>query len=114
MASCSAGECSCSCGNGCGCIALSDNPSICECVCFHGTSGPKVSVLQGATGPNRKLDVTLRGAPASRVAVALSRMLRLRLAVPTPLLDKRLSVRLKNVPTRLILKRLGFVATGRL
>jgi hypothetical protein len=113
MASCAAGERSADCKNGCGCIALADRPTSCACYCFGGATPPKIAVLQGATGPTRKVDVTLRGARASHVAVALSRMLRLCLVVPTSLLDKRLNVQWENVPVRTAIKRLGFVAMGR-
>jgi hypothetical protein len=101
--------------NGCGCIAISgsDERKDCECWCFGGTTPPKVAVLQGATGPTTKIDVTIRGARASQVAVALSRALRLRLAIPTSLVDKRLNVRWKSTPIRTVIKRLGLVEIRR-
>jgi hypothetical protein len=113
MAKCSAGGCEASCRNGCGCIAMSDEPETCECWCFGGTTPPKVAFLPGATGPTTKVDVTIRGVRASQVAVALSRGLRVRLAIPTSLLDKRLSVRCKNTPIRSVIKRLGLVEIRR-
>jgi hypothetical protein len=109
MARCSAGECNCECTDGCGCIASSDEPDNCECRCFGGLRPPNFGVLEGVN----EIDLTLRGAPASQVAVALSRALRVPLAVPTSLLDKRLNVRLKNTPIRTAIKHLGFIETGR-
>jgi hypothetical protein len=109
MAKCSAGGCEASCKNGCGCIAMSDAPDSCDCWCFHGSSVGNVAVLSGVTGPTTKVDVNIRGVRASQVAVALSRSLRVRLAIPTSILDKRLNVRLKNTPIRTLIKRLGFV-----
>ena len=115
MAECSAGGCEASCKDGCGCIAISgsDERKDCECWCFSGTTPPRVAVLKGADGPPRKVDVNFRGAPVTAAAVALSRALRLRLAVPTSLLKKRLNVRLKNVPIRSVIKRLGLVEIRR-
>jgi hypothetical protein len=105
MAKCGAGECECECTNGCGCIASSDEPANCECHCFGGLRPPNFGVLEGAN----EINLTLRGAPASQVAVALSGALRIELAVPTSLLDKRLNVRLKNTPIRTAIRHLGFV-----
>jgi len=105
MANCGAGECSCECVNGCGCIASSDDPTDCDCRCFGGVRAPNFGVLEGVTS----IDLTLRGAPASQVAVSLSRALGVQLAIPTPLLDKRLNVRLKKTPIRTVIKHLGFV-----
>jgi hypothetical protein len=109
MAKCSAGGCDVVCANGCGCIASSDEPDNCECRCFGGTTPPKFGVLSGVTGLTTKIDVTIRGARASQVAVALSRAFRLRLAIPTSLLDKRLNVTLKNTPIRTAIKHLGLI-----
>jgi hypothetical protein len=105
MAKCGAGECECECTNGCGCIASSDEPANCECRCFGGLRPPNFGVFEGTS----EINLTLRGAPASHVAVALSRALRVELAVPTSLLDKRLNVRLKNTPIRTVIKHRGFV-----
>ncbi len=105
MAKCGAGECTCECTNGCGCIASSDDPTSCDCRCFGGLRAPNFGVFEGVN----QINLTLRGAPASQVAVALSRALRVELAVPTSLLDKRLNVRLKNTPVRTVIKHLGFV-----
>jgi hypothetical protein len=112
MAKCGAGECECECRNGCGCIASSDEPESCECRCFGGASGANFGVLAGVNALTR-IDLTIRGARGSEVAVALSRALRVELAVPTSLLDKRLNVRLKNTNVRTLIKRLGFIDTGR-
>lgn len=109
MAKCGAGECSCECTNGCGCIASSDEPESCECRCFGGLRPPNFGVLEGV----RAIDLTLRGARGSEVAVALSRALGVQLAVPTSLLDKRLSVRLKKTPIRTAIRHLGFVEIRR-
>jgi hypothetical protein len=105
MANCGAGECSCECTNGCGCIASSDDPLDCDCKCFGGVRAPNFGGLAGVTS----IELILRGAPASQVAVSLSRALGLQLAVPTSLLDKRLTVRLKNIRVRKAIKHLGFV-----
>ena len=105
MAKCGAGECTCECTNGCGCIASSDDPTDCVCRCFGGLRPPNFGVFEGVN----EINLTLRGASASQVAVALSRALRVDLAVPTSLLDKRLNVRLKNTPIRTVIKRLGLV-----
>ena len=116
MAECSAGGCEASCKNGCGCIAVSgsDDRKDCECWCFGGTTPPKVAILQGTNGaPPKKVDVTFRGVLAPKAAIALSRALRVRLAVPTSLFDKRLNVRLKNKPVRSVIKHLGFVEIKR-
>jgi hypothetical protein len=109
MARCGAGECECVCTNGCGCISSSDDPTDCVCRCFGGLRAPNFGVFEGAT----EIDLTLRGAPASQVAVALSRALRVELAVPTSLLDKKLSVRLKKVPVRHVIKHLGLIQIRR-
>jgi hypothetical protein len=109
MAKCGAGECDCECTNGCGCIAMSDEPDSCDCWCFRGSSVGNIGVLSGVAGPTTKVDVNIRGVRASQVAVALSRSLRVRLAIPTSILDKRINVRLKNTPIRTVIKRLGLV-----
>ena len=113
MAKCGAGECEVECKNGCGCIASSDEPESCQCWCFGGLGPPKVAVLEGSLGPPRKVNLNIRGARGSEVAIALSKALRVHLAVPTSLLDKRLSVRLKNTPIRAVIKHLGFIETRR-
>ena len=113
MAKCSAGQCEVSCKNGCGCIAMSDEPETCDCRCFGESTVANFPVLQGVTGPTTKVNVTIRGARASQVAVALSRALRVRLAIPTSLLNKRLNVRCKNTPIRTVVKRLGLVEIKR-
>ncbi len=108
MAKCGAGECDVVCENGCGCISSSDEPESCECRCFGGTTSPKFGVLSGVNQLT-KINVTFRGARASEVAVALSQSLRVSLAIPTPLLNKRLNVRWKKMPIRTVIKRLGLV-----
>jgi len=112
VAKCSAGGCDCECTNGCGCIASSDEPDNCDCKCFGGTRAPNFGIFEGVNATT-KINVHFRGANASQVAVALSRALRVRLAVPTSLLDKRLNVRLKNTPIRTVIKRLGFIEIRR-
>ena len=109
MAKCGAGECDCECTNGCGCIASSDDPTNCDCKCFGGLRPPNFGVLEGVNGATTKINVYFRGVSAAEVAVALSRALRVHLAVPTSLLNKRLTVRLKNTPIRTVIKHLGLV-----
>jgi hypothetical protein len=108
MAKCGAGECSCECKNGCGCISSSDDPTDCVCACFGGLRPPSLGVLEGA-GPTTNINVHFRGVNATEVAVALSRALRVHLAVPTSLLNKRLTVTLKKTPIRKVIKHLGLV-----
>lgn len=112
MAKCGAGECECECKNGCGCIASSDEPESCECRCFNETGGTNFGVLEGVNATT-KINVHFRGATAAQVAVALSQALRVQLAVPTTLLNKRLTVRLKNTPVRTLVKQLGLVQITR-
>jgi hypothetical protein len=113
MAKCGAGECDVECKNGCGCIASSDEPENCACWCFGSKIPPNVAVLQGPDGPPKKINLNVCGARGSEVAVALSRALRVHIAVPTSLLDKRLNVRLKNAPIRTAIKHLGFIEIRR-
>jgi hypothetical protein len=112
MANCGAGECSCECRNGCGCISSSDDPLDCDCKCFGGLRPPNFGVLQGV-GPTTLINAHFRGVNAGEVAVVLSRALRVHLAVPTSLLKKRLSVKLKRTPVRAVIKRLGLVEIKR-
>jgi hypothetical protein len=65
-------------------------------------------VLSGV-GLTTKVDVNIRGVTAAQVAVALSKSLRVQLAIPTPLLEKRLNLRLKKTPVRAVIKRLGLI-----
>jgi len=109
MAKCGAGECACECTNGCGCIASSDDPTDCVCRCFGGLRAPNFGVLEGVTS----IELMLRHAPASQVAVSLSRALGIELAIPTSQLDKRITVRLKKTPVRKVIKHLGFVEVGK-
>jgi len=112
MAKCGAGECECECKNGCGCIASSDEPETCECRCFNETGGTNFGVLEGVNATT-KINVHFRGANAAQVAVALSRALGVQLAVPTSLLNKRVTVRLMNTPVRSVVKQLGLVQLKR-
>ena len=105
MAKCGAGECSCECKNGCGCIASSDDPRDCDCRCFGGLRAPNFGVFEGVGS----IELILRNAPVSQVAVSLSRALGIQLAIPTSLLEKRLNVRLKKTPIRKVIKHLGLV-----
>ena len=105
MAKCGAGECDCECTNGCGCISSSDDPTDCDCRCFGGLRAPNFGVFEGVTS----IELALLHAPASQVAVSLSRALGVELAVPTSLLEKRLTVRLKKTSIRKVIKHLGFV-----
>jgi hypothetical protein len=56
-----------------------------------------------------KIDLNIRGALGADVAVALSRALRMELAVPTSLLKKPINVKLKKTPVGAVIKHLGFI-----
>jgi hypothetical protein len=105
MARCGAGECECECKNGCGCISSSDDPTDCVCRCFGGLTAPNFGVFANVTS----VQLTFRHAPASQVATSLSRALGVEIAVPTKMLNKRITVSLKKTPVRKVIKHLGFV-----
>ena len=83
----------------------SDDPLDCDCRCFGGLRAPNFGVFEGVSS----IELILRNAPVSQVAVSLARALGIQLAIPTSIFDKRLNVRLKKTPIRTVIKKLGFV-----